>query len=115
MLAKSAIAAGAMISALAMFQPAPAQASNVSIHFGIGAGGPVIGFGHYGVPPRGHWRGHRLSCGQAMREVQRSGFRHVRALSCNGRTYVFAAQRHHRRVNVLVDARSGRIVAVRRA
>lgn len=58
---------------------------------------------------RRHFRG-RLTCSQARRLVDRSGYNRVRTIECNGATYTFrAVNRRGHRVTVYVNSRSGSI------
>jgi poly(A) polymerase Pap1 len=56
-------------------------------------------------------RNDRMSCNQARRMVRNSGYRDVMTQDCSGKIYMFTARsngRHGRRVNVYVNARTGR-------
>ncbi len=56
----------------------------------------------------------RLSCREARQIVRSEGFREVRAVDCEGRTYQFEARRKGRYYLVVVSARSGDILDVSR-
>lgn len=57
---------------------------------------------------------YRLSCREARQIVRSEGFRDVRAVDCEGRTYQFEARRRGRPVLVVVSSRSGEILDVSR-
>jgi hypothetical protein len=66
-------------------------------------------YGRYGDFRR-HHRGGKMSCGEARRLVDRSGFDRVRVVECNGRTYTFRAlNRRGNNVTVYVNSRTGAI------
>jgi len=56
----------------------------------------------------------RVSCREARQIVRSEGFREVRAVDCEGRTYQFEARRKGRYFLVVVSARSGDILDVSR-
>ena len=56
----------------------------------------------------------RISCREARQIVREEGFRDVRAFDCEGRSYQFEARRKGRSFIVVVSARSGNIIDVRR-
>ena len=66
-------------------------------------------YGRYGDFRR-HHRANRLTCNQARRLVDRSGFDRVRVVACAGRTRTFRAlNRKGNHVTVYVNSRSGAI------
>ena len=94
--------------------------SGFVIHFGVPFYSHRVGPGWryydgYGWYDYGRWgdvrhRHQRLSCGEARRLVDRSGYDRVRTVECNGRTYTFKAEnRKGRRITVYVNARTGAI------
>ena len=97
------------------------ERSGFTIHFGVpfysyrvGPGWRYYdGFGWYDYGRWGEFRHHnrdRLSCGDARRLVDRSGYDRVRTVECNGRTYTFRAEnRRGRQVTVYVNSRTGAI------
>jgi hypothetical protein len=56
----------------------------------------------------------RLSCREARQIVREEGFRSVRVIECEGRSYQFQARRNGRTFIVVVSSRSGDIIDVRR-
>lgn len=112
------LAAGVAVSALAM---APEAKADVEVYFGIPfydyRVGPdwryYDGYGWYDYRRHGdirrNYRG-RLTCNQARRLVDRSGYDDVRVRECAGRTYTFRAEnRRGRTVTVYVNSRTGAI------
>lgn len=94
--------------------------SGFVIHFGVPFYSYRVGPGWryydgYGWYDYGRWgdvrlRHQRLSCGDARRLVDRSGYGRVRTVECNGRTYTFQAEnRRGKRVTVYVNSRTGAI------
>lgn len=79
---------------------------------------------HYPRPPiysdPGYYRppiyegSYRVSCREARRIVRSEGFRDVRAVDCEGRSYQFEARRKGRAFLVVVSSRSGDIIDVSR-
>jgi hypothetical protein len=65
------------------------------------------GYGWY--QPGGFYNRGRLSCGEAKSRVRDRGFRNVRTIECDGRTYTFQARRGDRRITVYVNSRSGAV------
>ena len=118
---KSLMIAGSIaLSAFAMTTGAEAK-TRVGIYFGVpfydyqvGPGWRYYdGYGWYDYGRYGtfhHRRVDRMSCGEARRLVDRSGYDRVRAVECSGRTYTFRAlNRKGRLVTVYVNARTGGI------
>lgn len=85
----------------------PAQAGNWahSIYYG----GPFYRAPAYRVPayPRPHYRPSIMTCREARQRVRYRGYRHIRAIDCEGRIYRFLARRHGRAVLVKVNAVTG--------
>ncbi len=115
---KNLFLASAFAASLAAFGlPSEAEAK-VVIHFGVPhydyQVGPGYryrdGYGWYepGFIDRPRFRG-RLSCGEAKWRVRDRGFRNVRTIECDGRTYTFQARRGDRRIIVYVNSRSGAV------
>ncbi len=116
---KSLILATAFAASLATFGlPSEAEAK-VVIHLGYPhydyQPGPDYryrdGYGWYEPGysrPGFHNRG-RLSCGEAKWRVRERGFRNVRTIECDGRTYTFQARRGDRRIIVYVNSISGAV------
>jgi len=122
---KSLLVAGSV--ALSAFALAPAAEAHsrsntgFSVYFGVpfyshrvGPGWRYYdGYGWYDYGRYGEFRRHRgdrLTCNQARRLVDRSGFNRVRVVECAGRTYTFRAlNRKGNRVTVYVNSRSGAI------
>jgi hypothetical protein len=70
------------------------------------------GYGWYDYRRHGNIReriGNKLSCSQARRLVDRSGYNKVQVRECEGRTYTFTALRKGKRVTVFVNSRTGDI------
>ena len=116
---KSLILATAFAASLATFGlPSEAEAK-VIIHLGFPhydyQPGPDYryrdGYGWYqpGYSRPGYYNRGRLSCGEAKWRVRERGFRNVRTIECNGRTYTFQARRGDRRITVYVNSRSGAV------
>lgn len=116
---KSMMIAGSIaLSAFAMTSAAEAR-TRVGIYFGVPFYDYQVGpgwryydgygwydYGRYGTfhNRRGGW----MSCGEARRLVDRSGYDRVRTVECSGRTYTFRAlKRNGRQVMVYVNARTG--------
>lgn len=119
---KSVLIAGSVaLSALAMTTGAEAK-TRVGIYFGVPFYDYQVGpgwryydgygwydYGRYGTFHRYRNRGW-MSCGEARRLVDRSGYNRVRTVECNGRTYTFRAlNRNGRQVTVYVNSRTGGI------
>lgn len=96
------------------------QNSDVRVYFGVPfyaqRMGPdwryYDGYGWYDYRRHGDFRGrigNRLTCGQALRLVDRAGYNRVQARECEGRTYTFTARRNGRTVAVYVNSRTGDI------
>lgn len=123
---KSLLVAGSVaLGAVALVPAAEAHTrthSGFSLYFGVPFYSYRVGpgwryydgygwydYGRYGDFRR-HHRGNRLTCNEARRLVDRSGFDRVRVVECAGRTYTFRAlNRHGNRVTVYVNSRSGAI------
>lgn len=116
------VACSIAISTIAISPAADAHSrSGVSIHFGIpfyshrvGPGWRYYnGYGWYNYRKYGHIRRHfrhKLSCAEARRLVDRSGYDRVRVRECKGRTYTFrAVNRRGHHVTVYVNSRTGGI------
>lgn len=123
MLKSMLIAGSVALSALMMTTGAEAK-TRVGIYFGVPfydyQAGPGwryyegygwYDYGRYGeFRHRGNWNRGWMSCGEARRLVDRSGYDRVRVLDCNGRTYAFRAiNQRGRGVVVYVNARTGAI------
>lgn len=105
--------AAAFAATVAMGLPLAAEAhSKVKVYLGMSHYGYQVGpdyrfrSGYGWYRPVGINRG-RLSCGEAKRSVRNNGFRNVRTIECNGRTYTFDATRRGRDVTVFVNSRTG--------
>lgn len=96
---------------------APAEAG-VKVYFGVpfhpyrvGPGWRYYdGYGWYDYGRYGEFRPYRarMTCGEARRLVDRSGYYNVDARDCTGSTYVFRATNYKgRRVDVYVNSRTG--------
>jgi hypothetical protein len=118
---KSFIVAGSVALSTLALAPASEAKTNVQIYLGVpfysqqvGPGWRYLtGYGWYDYGKYGDFRQrnrNRLTCNQARRLVDRSGYDNVRAIQCNGRVYVFKAEnRRGKRVNVRVNSRSGAV------
>lgn len=63
--------------------------------------------------PEPYWlvrTGPRVSCGEGRAIMRDRGFRSVRTIECQGRTYTYLGRRDGRTFRVLLSARSGRVV-----
>ena len=118
------VAAGIALSSFALAAPAAEARTNVSVYFGVpfyqhqvGPGWRYYdGYGWYDYGRYGEFRHRRhndrdrLTCNQARRLVDRSGYDNVRVRECSGRTYTFRAlTRHGHRVIIYVNSRTGAI------
>jgi hypothetical protein len=116
---KSLMIAGSIaLSALAMTTGADAK-TRVGIYFGVpfydyqvGPGWRYYsGYGWYDYGRYGTFHNRNsgwISCGEARRMVDRSGYDRVRTVECSGRTYTFRAlNRRGNPVTVYVNARNG--------
>lgn len=74
---------------------------------------PFYGDPGYYRPPIYESR-YRVSCREARQIVRSEGFRDVRAIDCEGRSYQFEARRKGRFFLVVVSSRSGDIIDVSR-
>ena len=52
-------------------------------------------------------------CSRIAQSLRYSGYRHVRALACGGRNFVYSAYRDGEQLRLTVSRRSGRIVNIR--
>jgi hypothetical protein len=64
-----------------------------------------LGYGLVGRP-------YRIGCGEGRAIVRDQGFYRVRTVECYGRAYTYIGRRHGDTFQVLVSARSGRIIDV---
>lgn len=117
---KSLLIAGSIAAgALAMTTDADAK-TRVGIYFGVPFYDYQVGpgwryddaYGWYDYGRYGEFRRrypvNRMSCREARRLVDRSGYDRVRTIECGGRTYTFSAvNRHGRLVTVYVNSRTG--------
>jgi hypothetical protein len=67
--------------------------------------------------PQPYWLGYglvvpRLSCGEGRAIVRDRGFRRVRTLECQGRTYTYLGHRRGDAYRILVNSRTGRIADI---
>jgi len=124
LLMAGSIALGAVAMTAGMTTGAEAK-TNVGVYFGVPFYDYRVGpgwryydgygwydYGHYGDFRRHHRNrgGMMLSCGEARRLVDRSGYDRVRTVECNGRTYTFRAVNNRgRNVTVYVNSRTGAI------
>ena len=58
--------------------------------------------------------GRAISCVQGQRLLQNRGFRNVRRVDCRGRVFIYHGTRRGSRFEVALNARTGRVVDVRR-
>lgn len=121
---RSLIIAGTIAATALLAAPAEAK-TRVSVYFGVPFYSYQVhpgyryydGYGWYDYRMypdiryrfRDHRPGFHLTCGQARRMVQQSGYRNVQARDCVGRTYAFSAMRRGNHVIIYVNARSGNI------
>ena len=115
MIAKSLVAAAALVGTLAVAAPLPAEAkTNLNIHIGLGVGGYYPGYYGYGDP--GYYPvyspGH-ISCKKGRRIVDGSGFNNVHPVDCSLPRYRYSAWRHGHKFVVTVN-RFGNISNVNR-
>jgi hypothetical protein len=117
--------AAAAVAAVAISVSAPAEAkTRIDLYLGGGPGYyepsyPVYDEPVYRPHPPRYYddepRYYGISCDEGREAVSESGFRRVRALSCDGRRYTYRARRHGNLYIVTVSRRSGDIVSVREA
>jgi hypothetical protein len=66
--------------------------------------------------PEPYWtygiRSYRIGCGEGRAIVRNHGFYRVRPVECDGRTYTYIGRRHGETFQVLLSARSGRIIDI---
>jgi hypothetical protein len=116
---KSIVAAAFVAGSLVASTGAADAKTKIGIYFGVPFYDAPIqdgylyepDYGWYAPEYRPAWRRHhsvsRVSCGQAARELRNSGFRGVRAIECQGRTYTFSARKGNRSLTLSYDARTG--------
>lgn len=122
MFRKLALAAGIALAAMGSIAVAPPAEAGVRVYLGVpfhpyqvGPGWRYYdGYGWYDYNTYGvfnpYYAPGRLTCGQARRLVDRSGYHNVDAKDCAGRTYSFrATTRKGKRVTVYVNAFTGDI------
>lgn len=121
MLKSLMIAGSVAVSAMLMTGSGAEAKTRVGIYFGVpfydyqpGPGWRYYdGYGWYDYRRHGDFRRYnraRMSCGEARRLVDRSGFNRVRTIECSGPTYTFrAVNRRGNVVRVYVNARTGAI------
>jgi hypothetical protein len=72
-------------------------------------------FGGYWYPEP-YWSygigSYRIGCGEGRAIVREHGFYRVRPVECDGRTYTYIGRRHGETFQVLLSARSGRIIDI---
>jgi hypothetical protein len=122
------ILAAAAIAATATIATATAEAkTKFDVYVDIGGGyedsyrprHQVADYGHDDYAPRKRRHhvegdyGYGVSCGEGAQSVRYAGFRKVYAFDCNGRTYGYSAKRYGERYEVIVSAKSGRIISAR--
>jgi hypothetical protein len=118
MVFKSLIAAAA-IAGTTLTAAATAEAKpKFDIYVDLGDGYSDAGYGYgdgHGYDEGGYGRGHggwRISCGEGREKVRWAGFRKVRPIDCDGRTYQYKARKHGDWFVVTVKSKNGRIVNV---
>ncbi len=112
MIAKSLIAAAAVVSSLVAVAPEQAKADlNVSVGIG-GFGHPGYGYGH-GWEPAPVYSPGKISCHEGKQTVRWSGFKMVQPLDCSAPTYRYRARKGGTLFRVSVNAFSGNIVKVK--
>ncbi len=129
MIMKTLIAATA-VAAIAAGASAPANAKvNVDLFVGGYNDGYNPGYYEpsypvYDAPRRHHneyyepapvYQSYGISCDEGREQVRDSGFRKVRAISCNGKRYTYQARRNGNQYIVKVSRRSGDIISVQEA
>jgi hypothetical protein len=117
MIFKSLIAAAA-VAGTALTAAATAEAkTKVDVFLDFGGGYHDAGYGGYdddygyGYGSGGHG-GWRISCFEGQQKVKWAGFRKVRPIDCEGRTYKYKARKHGDVFVVTVKSKNGRIVNV---
>jgi hypothetical protein len=118
--------AAAAVAAIAMTASAPAEAKKLDLDVYLGVGTPGYydpGYSVYEEPRHRRYRpryeeeprDYGISCDEGREQVRDSGFRKVRALSCDGRRYTYRARKHGTPYIVKVSRRSGEIISVQEA
>jgi len=113
MIAKSFIAAAAVVTTMAIALPATeAQAKtnfDIDINLGFGGydGGGYGGYGHH------HRHNRHITCWRGRQIVDWSGFHNVHAVDCHLPVYKYTAWKHGHKYLVKLDRR-GRIIYVHR-
>ena len=122
MLKSLAVAGTIALSALAMSSGADAK-TRVGVYFGVpfydyqagpgwrySEGYGWYDYGRYGEFGKRNRGGRFISCNEARRLVDRSGYNAVRTVECGAPTYTFRAiNRNGKRVTVYVNARNGAV------
>jgi hypothetical protein len=123
MFIKSLVAAAAVAgTVLSLSAPANAK-TDIDIYLGLGTGYHDAGYRYddgYGYddedvyrprhrPRHDSWR---VSCGEGREKVRWAGFRKVRPIDCDGRTYQYKARKNGDWYVVTVKSKNGRIVNV---
>lgn len=118
MLKSLMVAGGIALAALGWSGSAEAR-TNFNVYLGVpfyeyqvGPGWRYYeGYGWYDYNRYGDFRRHarpQMSCWEARRLVDHSGYDRVRTIECGGRTYTFSAiARNGRLVTIYVNARTG--------
>lgn len=118
MLKSLMVAGGIAVAAIGWSGSAEAR-TNFSVYFGVPFYGYQVGpgwryyegYGWYDYNRYGDFRRRyrpQMSCWEARRLVDRSGYDRVRTIECGGRTYTFRAlARNGRLVTVYVNSRTG--------
>jgi hypothetical protein len=118
-LSKTILVAGFITACFGTLAGTAEAKTKVGIYFGVPFYDTQVDDGYFYEPDYGWyapeyrpmWRRHfpvaRISCDQAARDLRNSGFRSVRAIECQGRTYTFRARRSGRLVTLSYNARTG--------
>lgn len=104
MIAKSLIAAAALVSFSLFAAPAAEAKSHVDFTVGIGVGGFYAPYGGYYVPGGYAEPYAGISCGQARAIVKGSGFYKVTAIDCSAPSFRFVAWQGGNKYKVRVNA-----------
>jgi hypothetical protein len=60
-----------------------------------------------------YWRPYRVSCGEGRLILLDRGFRRVRPIRCQGRTFIYLARRYGETFRITMQSRTGRILSIR--
>ena len=116
MIAKTLIAAAAVVSSLVALAPEQAKAGSdlhIGVNLGVGYPGYYPGPGYGWGPAYPVYSPSTISCHQGKQSVRWSGFKMVTPIDCSAPTYRYRAVKGGNLFRVSVNAFSGNVVKVR--